>query len=190
MRSIAQRSLHLMAGLCLLSGCYRPMMYPQQQGYYGGGYPGGATQSYGGYQGIQTLTPGQYYAPGTSGTPTYAPNGLQPIPEGGTNGSGGSSGGGSGGDAPVYNPGTESPTRPVPNDPYYPGNGDPGGLQEPASDGTIRENNPGTGQPSVQLQEVPAGEWPAAEQSIEQTGLKSSEPEETEEVPSLFAPVP
>ncbi len=185
MRSIAQRSLHLMAGLCLLSGCYRPMMYPQQQGYYGGGYPGGATQSYGGYQGIQTLTPGQYYAPGTSGTPTYAPNGLQPTPEGGNGGAGGSSGGGSGGDAPVYNPGTEAPTRPVPT---YDGD-DPGGLQEPAADGTIRDINSG-GQPSVQLDEVPAADWPAAEQPIEQTGLKSAEPEETEEVPSLFAPVP
>ncbi len=188
MRSIARRSLHLVAGLCLLSGCYRPMMSPQQQGYYGGGYSGGGTQSYGGYQGIQTLTPGQYYAPGTSGTPTYAPNGLQPTPEGGTNGMGGSSngGGGSGGDAPVYNPGTETPRRPVPT---YDGD-DPGGLQEPASDGTIRENNSGTGQPSVQLQEVPAGEWPAAEHPIEQTGLQSTEQEETEEVPSLFAPVP
>ena len=93
------------------------------------------------------------------------------------------------GDAPPsqYNPPAGgAPTRPVP---MYE-NADPGGLQEPASDGTIRENNSGTGQPSVQLQEVPAGEWPVAEQPIEQTGLKSSEPEETEEVPSLFAPVP
>ncbi len=189
MRSIARRSLHLLAGLCLLSGCYRPMMSPQQQGYYGGGYPGGATQSYGGYQGIQTLTPGQYYAPGTSGTSTYAPNGLQPVVDPNNSGNGI----GDGGDAPPsqYNPpATGTPTRPVPNDPYYPGNGDPGGLQEPASDGTIRENNSGAGQPSVQLEEVPAGEWPAAEQPIEQTGLNSAETEETEEVPSLFAPVP
>ena len=187
MRSIARRSLHLMAGLCLLSGCYRPMMSPQQQGYYGGGYPGGATQSYGGYQGIQTLTPGQYYAPGTSGTPTYAPNGLQPVVDPNSSGIGNS--GGDGGDAPPsqYNPPAGgAPTRPVP---MYE-NADPGGLQEPASDGTIRENNSGTGQPSVQLQEVPAGEWPVAEQPIEQTGLQSTEQEETEEVPSLFAPVP
>lgn len=183
MRSMARRSLHLAAGLCLLSGCYRPMMSPQQQGYYGGGYPGMGTQSYGGYQGIQTLAPGQYYAPGTSGTPTYAPNSLQPTPEGGT---GGSLGGGGGGDAPVYNPGTENPTRPVP---MYDGN-DPGGLQEPTSDGLIRENNSGAGQPSVLLEEEPAGEWPGNEQAIEQAGLQSPEQEETEEVPSLLAPIP
>ena len=171
-------SLRWIVGVCLLSGCYSPWMNSRQgYGYspYGGAY-GTYPGAYGGYQGIQTLTPGQYYAPGTT-TPTYAPNGLEPTPDAGTSGSGGTSNPkGSGGDAPPYNPGTV-PSRPVPNTPYY---GDPatdsnGQFEPPISDAPIRENNLDNGQPST-MSEPSRGKW-ATEKPIEQVGVRPRSPE-------------
>ena len=197
MRPNTWGSLRWIAAVLLLSGCYRPFMNPQPGYGYGGAYQGGMSQGgYGGYQGNQTLTPGQYYAPAPSGTPTYqqgTPNGLQPIVD--PNNSGGGTGGGGGngtggGDAPIYNPqGTESPVRPAPMYPETPSLDDPGsGLQEPATDPNLRENNSGTGDPSALLEPAPLGNW-ATESDVE-AAEPLIEPVNSEEVePAMEVPL-
>ena len=186
MRPNTWSSLRWIAAVLLLSGCYRPLMSPQQGYGYGGAYPGGMYQGgYGGNQGIQTLTPGQYYAPGAAGS-TYiqgTPNGLQPVvdPNNSGTGTGTGNGSGDGGDAPrsPYNPPESGvPTKPVP-EPYYPSDGDTGGgqLQPPASEGEIQErkidlDGASTSEPAA------AGEW-AAEPVLETAEL----PVETAEQP-------
>lgn len=147
--------LALAISASLLSGCFRPWTYPGAYGYGGyGGYGYGAP-SYGGYpvnggyQGIQTLTPGQYYDPALGGTPTYAPatiNGIQPEPD-----SRGSSGSGDGGNAPTYSP-DASPSKPVPEpreSPLYDGSGGAGPLDPPV-EGGVQENK-------IPLDEAPNG---------------------------------
>lgn len=96
------------------TGCYHSTMYPG----YGYGTPmyGTPTSGYGGYQGIQTMTPGTYYAPGTA--PTYNPNSLTPQADpnasGSSSGTGGQNSGGN--NAPLYSPpaSNDNPSRPVP----------------------------------------------------------------------------
>ncbi|MFO1005510.1 MAG: hypothetical protein U0929_06115 [Planctomycetaceae bacterium] len=102
------------------TGCYHSSMYPG----YGYGTPmyGTPTPGYGGYQGIQTMTPGTYYAPGTA--PTYNPNSLTPQADpnasGSSSGTGGQNSGGN--NAPPYSPPSSdnNPSRPVPDpSPFY-----------------------------------------------------------------------
>lgn len=202
MRPNTLGSLRWITAVLLLSGCYRPFMNPQQGYGYGGAYSGGMSPSgsYGGYSGNQTLSPGQYYAPAPSGTPTYqqgTPNGLQPIVD--PNNSGGGTGGGNGngaggGDAPIYNPqGTQTPARPAPMYNDTPSLDDPGsGLQAPASDPNIQENNSGTGDPSAQLEPAPIGNW-ATESTVEAAEpliapVNSEEVEPAAEVPLMPTP--
>ena len=178
MRPNTPGSLRLIAvGLLLLSGCYRPWMQPGY-GYgspmYGNQYQGG----YGGYQGIQTLTPGQYYDPGSTVPGTYAPasNGLQPTPD---SGSGGGTGGGAsdgGGDAAPYNPGVgDSPSKPVPNDPFYnnneSGDGTGSGLVPPETEGPINRQKLDQDNSSSQAAPAAAEDW--AEPTIEQASGRS-----------------
>ena len=190
MRPNTWGSLRWLAAVLLLSGCYRPFMQPQQgYGYGGAAYPGGMYQ--GGYQGIQTQTPGQYYAPGAGGG-TYlqgTPNGLQPEVDPNNTGTGGGNGtgDGTGGNAPPYNPGTENPTRPVPTyDGDTPGT-DPGGqFEPPATEGPILERKIDLDGASTS-EPAPAGEWAAeptletAEQTVE-TAESVIEPVNREEV--------
>ncbi len=162
MRPNTWGSLRWMAAVLLLSGCFRPIMSPQQgYGYgYGGAYPGG-------YQGTQSLTPGQYYG----GNPTYiqgAPNGLQPEadPNNTGTGRGNGTGDGTGGNAPPYNPGTENPTRPVPlYDGNTPGTNPGGQFEPPSTDGPIQERKPDLDGAS-NSEPAPAGDW-AAEPTLE-----------------------
>jgi hypothetical protein len=164
MRLSRWNSLVIVAGLLLLSGCFRPWTSPGYGYGYGatpygspayGGYQG--YQGYGGYQGIQTLQPGQYYDPLTGGTPTFAPgtsNGLTPEP---SPAGGGGGAGDSGGNAPDYNPQGESPaSRPVP---MYPENG--AGLQPPATEGQGHDLKPDmdAAPGSTQLRQAPSGSW-------------------------------
>lgn len=195
MRLSRSNSLVLVAASLMLSGCFRPWTYPG----YGYGYPaygspmyGGGYQGYGGYQGIQTLQPGQYYDPQTGGTPTFAPatgNGLSPEPA--TNG--GSGGTGDGGDATPYNPGAGgNPTRPVP---MYNENGS--GLQPPETEGDqIRENklDLDSAPNGAQLRRVPSSQWanePITPAGHEQLAHEPSEIEQGEmEAPTTDDAVP
>ncbi len=184
MRPNTLKTLCWIAAACLLSGCFRPWM-PPQQGYGYGGYGNAIQGGYGGYQGIQTLTPGQYYAPGTT-QPTYNLNGLQPIPEGDANGTG--TGSGDGGNAPLspYNPAAPGePVKPVPN-PLYEMNGASGGLVPPETDdGTIQQNKPDLDGSSSLSAPAASSDW-GAEEPIE--AVNHVEQEATEEVPALLVP--
>lgn len=196
MRPNTWGSLHWIAAVLLLSGCYRPFMSPQQgYGYGGAAYPGGMYQ--GGYQGIPTQ--GQYYTPGS----TYiqgTPNGLQPEADPNNSGTGGGNGtgDGTGGNAPPYNPGTENPTRPVPKDPFYGNENNPGGqFEPPASEGPVQERKIDLDGASTS-EPAPAGEWAAeptletAERTVEtaESAIKPVNSEEIEpatEVPPLLS---
>jgi len=172
-------------------GCYRPMMQP---GYgYGSPMYGNQYGGYGGYQGIQTQTPGMYYAPGTTNPGTYAPgNNLQPNPDPNFSGSSGSGGGSNNGgnDAPVYSPpaSNDTPSRPAPLYEDNPAGGDSNApLQEPLTE----QNSPGASlsKPAV------IGDEGTIEQASGKTegGGLDTETAETaesteEEEPPLFAP--
>ncbi len=212
MRPITTSSLRGIAWGVLLSagltstGCYHSMGQPGY-GYgspmYGNQYPG-----YGGYQGIQTLTPGNYYAPGST-TPTYNSNGLNPIadPNAGGAGSGGAGGGSGGGnDAPPYSPGVGSdPSRPVP---MYDGAGSDSSApaEDPAAQPQLNQFD--SGSPSTLSKPEASGDWaiqPASgrerteaeaepveslESTVAEPGLETAEQTEgTEEEPPLLAPV-
>ncbi len=159
----------LLSGVGLLSGCYSPWMHP---GYRGNGYgnPYYGNGGYGGYGsgGIQTLTPGNYYTPGTSNPGTYAPpNGIQPQPDPSNSkdsGSGTGGAAGDGGDAPPaggnYNPPAtgDTPSRLVPDpSPFYPPT--PGNVDPPESGAPEREINSGTGGPAAMLEPTTREDW-------------------------------
>ena len=201
MRPNTLGSLRWIAAVLLLSGCYRPFMNPQQGYGYGGAYSGGMSPGgYGGAQGIQTLTPGQYYAPGAGGA-TYlqgTPNNLQPVVDPNNSGSRGGTGSGNGtgaggGDAPIYNPpegGTPARLTPMYDD--TPSVDDPGsGLQAPASDPEIQENNSGTGDPSALLEPAPTGDWATESTAEAEPTIEPVHNEEVEaemDVPALLSP--
>ena len=177
-------------GILVLSGCYRPWMQPGN-GYgspmYGNQYNGG----YGGYQGIQTLTPGQYYDPGTTVPGTYAPagNGLQPTPDSGSGG-GGAGGGTSdgGGDAAPYNPPTEgSGNRAVP---MYPDNetrdGAGNGLVPPETEGPVTPQKIDLDKSSSKAEPAPVDAW--SQPTIEQASGLSEAAESTDAMETVEAP--
>ena len=193
MRPNTLGSLRWIVAVLLLSGCYRPMMQPQQGYGYGGAYSGGAYQGgYGGSQGIQTLTPGQYYTPGVGSTPTYqqgTPSGPQPEVDPNNTGTGG--GNGDGGDAPLsdYNPQGIEPARPAPMYPDTPASGDPGSeFREPATEEPVRENDSGTGHPSVLLEPAPTGDWATEAAQPEIEPVNNEEVEAATEPPLLTNP--
>ncbi len=194
MRPNTWGSLRWIAAVLLLSGCYRPWMQPQPGYGYGGN--GGAYQGgYGGNQGIQTLTPGPYYAPGAGGA-TYiqgTPNGVQPEVDPNNSGTGTGGGTGDGGDAPrsPYNPGSNTPARPVP---MYDSNGNPndtgnGQMEPPASEGPIQERKIDLDGASTS-EPAPAADWAAnptgpTVQAIEP--VNSEEVEAATEAPPLLS---
>lgn len=169
MRSFSMDSLLWIASVCLLSGCYSPWMYPRQgYGYgYGNSSPYYGGQYLGGSQGIQTLPPGSYYAPGSIDPGAVAPNSLQPTPDDGSGGAGGAGGG----EAPVYNPGANTPSsRPAPTyDDVAPGSG----LEEPETEGPVQQNNAG-GFPGAMSEPSPSTNW-AEGSSIETASMKADQ---------------
>lgn len=171
------------------TGCYHSSMYP---GYgYGAPMYGNPAPGYGGYQGqgIQTLTPGTYYAPGT--TPTYNSNGLTPQADPNASGSSSGSGSGSGGlnnggnNAPLYSPGVGSDvSRPVPM--YDSGAGGDGSAppEDPSSQPQLNQND--SGNPSTLSKPAANEEWAIRPASgSDDSEPEPEEPTETSEAPAL-----
>lgn len=209
--SLRRIALGVMLPTMLTSaGCYHSTMYPG----YGYGTPmyGTPAPGYGGYQGqgIQTLTPGNYYAPGTA--PTYNPNSLTPQADPNASGSSSGTGGqGSGGsNAPPYSPGVESdPSRPVPMYDSDAGGEGSSSTDDPNSNSPIQENNSGAGAPTTMSKPAPSADWaggsgvePASANETQEAALEPSveaaselepleqteEAGEEEEEPPLLAP--
>ena len=205
MRPNTLGSLRWIAAVLLLSGCYRPWMQPGA-GYggpmYGNQYYQGGYGGYPGSQGIQTLTPGNYYDPNTGGTPTYSqPNGLVPQADPGISGGGSGNGAGDGGNAPLspYNPqGVDAPVKPVPGGNFYedtPASSDPGGQMEPPeSERPVELKKLESEEPSAMTEPAAAEEWaaePLSDRPIEQVNREEEEKqvEPTEEEVPLLTPL-
>ncbi len=184
--SLRRIALGIMLPAALTStGCYHSTMYPG----YGAPMYGNPAPGYGGYQGIQTMTPGTYYAPGTA--PTYNPNSLTPQAD--PNASGSSSGSGVGGqnggssNAPPYSPPAgDPPKKPVPDGPYYEsGAGGDGSApqDDPAAEPQLNQND--SGSPSTLSKPAANEEWAIKPASgSDSSDVEAQEPTESVESPA------
>lgn len=196
--SLRRIALGVMLPTVLTStGCYRSTMYPGN-GYgtpmYGSPMYGNPTPGYGGYQGqgIQTLTPGTYYAPGTA--PTYNPNGLNPQADPNASGSSSGSGGqnGAGSSAPPYSPpASDGISKPVPDpSPFY-GNEAGGDSSAPQFDpsGQPQTNLQNSGSPSTLSKPAAREEWGDIK-TVSGPDGSELEPEEPAPAAEMPEPVP
>ena len=180
--SLRRIALGVMLPAVLTStGCYHSTMYPG----YGAPMYGNPAPGYGGYQGIQTLTPGTYYAPGT--TPTYNSNGLTPQADpnasGSSSGSGGQNGGSS--NAPPYSPPTsnDNPSRPVPMYDSGAGGDSSTPQDDPAAEPQLNQND--SGSPSTLSKPAANEEWAIKPASgNDGSELEAQEPTESVESPA------